>query len=217
MFMAILMALTKKKPDYLAKPVNLWQYGNSVLYDMCLQQPLHNDPDVIVGKLWLIGRSYAAAIERRKTGDNNDTEEFYYNIVAPKIMSIGQELDCRILRLNSFSNPTDSNLDEILSAHKFLTDAFNEITDLDKRSLASKYLHFHCPNMFYIYDSRSSKKIKKYVQKNSPRLYKHYSCDCDTTYADFCVRALDLQEFVERKYSKLLTPREIDNFLLYQK
>lgn len=200
---------------YLNNPSNLWHFGNSVLYEMCSSQPLHTDPDVIVGKLWLIGRSYAAAIERRKTGDANDSEAFYYNVVAPKLQEIGQELDQRIAQLNQFSKPTEDNLDLILNTHKFLTDAFNEITGLEKRSLASKYLHFHCPKMFYIYDSRSAAAIRKYVPKNTARLYKHYPCGCDVEYADFCVRAIELQEFAERKHAKLLSAREIDDFLLY--
>jgi hypothetical protein len=215
--MAVYKTCSEAMESFLKNPSDLWKFGNSVLYDMCSSQPLHTDPDVIVGKLWLIGRSYAAAIERRKTGDRNDTEAFYYDIVAPKIMDIGQELDERISRLNSFLKPTEDNLDLILNTHKFLTDVFNEITELEKRSLASKYLHFHCPQMFYIYDSRSSAAIRKYVPKNANRLYKHYPCGCDTEYADFCVRAIELQEFVERKHSTVLSPREIDNFLLYYK
>lgn len=43
-----------------------WEYGNSVLYRMCEENPEDKQIDVIVGKIWLIGRSYATAIERRK-------------------------------------------------------------------------------------------------------------------------------------------------------
>jgi hypothetical protein len=35
-------------------------YGNQILYRMCQEQPLHTDTDVISGKIWLIGRAYAA-------------------------------------------------------------------------------------------------------------------------------------------------------------
>ena len=52
--------------NYLSNANSRWEYGNSVLYRMCKEQPEHKDIDVIVGKIWLIGRSYAAAIERRK-------------------------------------------------------------------------------------------------------------------------------------------------------
>ena len=45
---------------------NKWDFGNKVLYNMCKKNLYHNDPDIIVGKVWIIERSYAAAIERRK-------------------------------------------------------------------------------------------------------------------------------------------------------
>lgn len=65
---------------------------------MCEEEPEHKQIDVIVGKIWLIGRSYAAAIERRKNavviGD-----DFYYDVVAPKLLENGSELDDRISRL----------------------------------------------------------------------------------------------------------------------
>ena len=41
-----------------------WGWGNGVLYRMCRNNPRHRDRDVIVGKMWLIGRAYAASIER---------------------------------------------------------------------------------------------------------------------------------------------------------
>lgn len=200
--------------DFLGTPCSKWSFGNQVLYDMCSENPLHTNEDIIVGKIWLIGRSYSAAIERRK-GGSEQSDDFYYDVVAPKMMSVGKELDERIKHLNQYSYPTDDNLDEVLNTHKFLTDVFYEISNLEKRSLASKYLHFHCPQMFYIYDSRSSQGIKKYVKTDKQRLYKHYSCGCDTEYADFCVRMLEFQEYVNQTKGKLLSTRDIDNLLLY--
>ena len=190
-----------------------WVYGNKVLYDMCKDNPTHDDADIVVGKIWLIGRSYAAAIERTKgAGEAND---FYYDIVAPKMLSIGKELDRRIVELNAISHLSDQSLDSVLNTHKFLVDIFNDITNKEKRSLASKYLHFHCPAMFYIYDSRASAAIRKAVKVNKDLLYRHYPCGCDTEYANFCVRALELQEYIEEKHGRNVSPREIDNFLLY--
>jgi len=45
-----------------------WKFGNDILYKLCQDFPKHDTSSQIVGKIWLIGRSYAAAIERRKTG-----------------------------------------------------------------------------------------------------------------------------------------------------
>ena len=58
----------------------------------------------------------------------------------------------------------ENNIGQIISVHNFLTVIFNEISGLDKRSLASKYLHFHLPNLFYIYDSRADNAIRKMVK-----------------------------------------------------
>ena len=199
--------------DYFEKPAALWEYGNSVLYRMCEEHPFHNDVDIIAGKLLLIGRTYAAAIERRKTNDGYRNDEFYYSVAAPKMVSVGEELDDRIARLKACAKPAEDNIDELILTHKFLTDTFSELTELNKRSLASKYLHFHCPHMVYIYDSRADAGIKKLIKKNSSGLR---SCTQkgDTYYTDFAVRCLGIQELVEKKCRQLLSPRDIDNILL---
>jgi hypothetical protein len=31
---------------------------------MCREEPLHSNPEIVSGKIWLIGRAYAAAVER---------------------------------------------------------------------------------------------------------------------------------------------------------
>ena len=46
-------------------PKDCGGFGNQVLYQMCRDHPGHTDTDVISGKMWLIGRAYSAAIERR--------------------------------------------------------------------------------------------------------------------------------------------------------
>lgn len=42
----------------------VWDIGNRILYDMCGAHPEHSQDGEIVAKVWLIGRSYAASIER---------------------------------------------------------------------------------------------------------------------------------------------------------
>ena len=58
-----------KYKKYAKKEETRWDFGNGILYEMCKEYPKHEKEDVIVGKIWLIGRSYAAAIERRKNKD----------------------------------------------------------------------------------------------------------------------------------------------------
>lgn len=205
-----------KMSDFLSSQNTMWDFANGVLYEMCEKHPLHNDANVIVGKIWLIGRSYAAAIERRKNVTESDRDEdFYYETVAPKMLSIGPELDSRIAELKKEQEVSERNLDLVLNTHKFLMDAFYEITALEKRSLASKYLHFHCPSMFYIYDSRANIGVRKIVRLDKKRVYQHYPCGCDVEYADFCMRVLEMQEYCQREFGRVLSPRELDDYLLY--
>lgn len=194
-------ATTKKKD---------WEFGNSVLYKMCKENPKHNDSNVVVGKIWLIGRSYAAAIERRK--DGRKTGDFYHDVVAPEMEKISKELDKRIKELSRSASEDCINL---LCTHKFLTKTFNKISHLEKRSLASKYLHFHCPEKVFIYDSRASDAIHKLVDRpNRSILKKLKPKDYDNSYASFVCSILELKKFLETKLKKNLSPRDIDNFLL---
>jgi hypothetical protein len=60
-------------------------FGNNCLYSLCEKYPRHKNVDEVVAKLWLIGRSYAAALERRKNKRKKDPE-FYEFIAAPVII-----------------------------------------------------------------------------------------------------------------------------------
>jgi hypothetical protein len=131
-----------------------WDAGNKVLYDFCASNPRHEEVPVVLAKVWLIGRAYAAAIERRRNKiDQND--DFYVNEVAPII--IESSIDTWISAAAHFKEPDSSSQHAVLTAHANLTALFKQITNLEKRSLASKYLHFHLPKVVYIFDSRAVK------------------------------------------------------------
>ena len=204
--------LVIKYKNYLNSNNTRWTFHNSILYRMCEENPNHNKEDVIAGKICLIGRSYAAAIERRR--DANETnDDFYFDVVAPKMIKIGRELDDRIEKLNRSANTIAGDIDLILSTHKFLTDAFREMTGLDKRSLASKYLHFHCPQKFFIYDSRARQAIGKIVTRPDKNSYGDIS-GYDPEYADFVIRMLELQDYLYKRIGSIESPRRLDSFLL---
>ena len=97
----VVSGVEKQYTEYLKQKNSRWEFGNSILYQMCEDNPLHNDSDVVIGKIWLIGRSYAAAIERRKNADDYQGDDFYYDAVAPKMLEIGKELDSRIESLKN--------------------------------------------------------------------------------------------------------------------
>lgn len=194
-------AATKKKD---------WEFGNNILYKMCKESPKHNNSDVVVGKIWLIGRSYAAAIERRK--DGRKTGDFYFDVVAPEMEKISKELDKKIKEL---SQSASEDFIKLICTHKFLTKTFNKISHLQKRSLASKYLHFHCPEKVFIYDSRARDAIHKLVERPNKSILNNLQPDkFDKEYGDFVCRVLELKKLLETNLKKPLSPRDIDNFLL---
>ena len=96
---------------------------------------------VVIGKIWLIGRAYAAAIERRKGNFNFEGDDFYVEVVAPRIINSG--IDSWLSPFQQDQNIDRNNMQLTLKVHADVTNLFYEISGLKKRSLASKYLHFH--------------------------------------------------------------------------
>jgi len=54
-----------------------WKWANDILYSMCKTKPEHKEDEVILGKICLIGRATAAAIERRREDYVEEGEDFY--------------------------------------------------------------------------------------------------------------------------------------------
>jgi hypothetical protein len=184
-----------------------WDFGNQVLYDMCSANPEHNLDQIIIGKIWLIGRTYAAAIERRRTAEGASGDAFYETVVAPKIRK--SEIDNWFEAIRTGS---DDDLILHLEVHMRVMKLFTAISGLEKRSLASKYLHFHFPQRFYIYDARAYKVICELtdpVGKTLPILRDH-----DNVYARFYLRCLDLRRRIDSQLGQNLSMREFDNVLL---
>lgn len=186
-----------------------WSVGNDILYRMCRDYPNHTNEDEIIAKVWIIGRTYAAAIERRRNVEDVG-DAAYETVVGPKMRRAG--IDRWLAPLSKFSEPTDENCSEIIAVHSRLTDLFRDITGLEKRSLASKYLHFHFPHLFYIYDSRAANAIRKVtprVGRLPERLVKY-----DEVYARFFLRCMALVRRVDDEFGIKLSSRQLDNYLL---
>jgi len=190
-----------------ARKSGIWDLGNRVLYELCRTHPDHSSHDVIVAKVWLIGRSYAASIERRRK-PRESGDDFYEDIVAPAIKR--SEIDSWIASIRRTDKPGSG---KTIEAHKNLVDLFRSISGLEKRSLASKYLHFHKPSAFFIYDSRSKRAITKVVPKIEQIPDIITNCH-DLEYKDFVRRCIWLRNYIETSMGEELTPRELDKLLL---
>ena len=187
--------------------------GNDVLYQMCEKYPSHTNEEEIIGKIWLIGRSYAAAIERAKQPVS------YPKHVGPIIKKHGKELDEKLANIIKRRQSEPEYLLDMLEAHKFFTDVLYEITALNKRSLASKYLHFHARNHFYIYDSNVVQNISAYELNSCRELKKALmekldDNEYDEYYLDYIVKAHKLNEqLATQNNGELLSPRALDTLL----
>ncbi|MFV1977306.1 MAG: hypothetical protein ACC651_16305 [Candidatus Scalindua sp.] len=179
-------------------------YGNIVLYKMCEDRLLHDDIDTITSKLWIIGRSYAASIERR-AGKKFKIED------AAKILK-RSSLDKKISSLRSLGRIDSKNVDELLKTHLYLMSLFKKATGVEKRSLASKYLHFHAPSSVFIYDSVVKDKLRKTLRPIKARfpITKKY----DDEYESHVERCLYYRDKIyEKELGLLVSPRKLDSHL----
>ncbi len=191
---------------------SVWNFGNGVLYKLCAESFYHTEEEQILAKVWLIGRAYAAAIERRKIKEANN-DDFYITKVVPAFKY--SELDEKLRELRQFDKLTEENLGKMLETHYYFTKLTAELTGLEKRSFCSKYLHFHLPNLFPIYDSRVVGSLRKFISK-SPRRFSQIlnSHRIDREYAKFACKSLAVRQEIEITIGVELTLREFDNLLI---
>lgn len=143
------------------------EFGNGILYKMCEENPRHDSQDVVSGKVWLIGRAYSAAIERFRYRKPDIINDDFYKQMSEDLSN--SRLDEKLQELRSVQSITKESIHNILSVHKYLQDKIFEIIKksttpekgVEKRSLCSKYLHFHMQNLFFIYDSRVAEALQK--------------------------------------------------------
>lgn len=189
-------------------------YGNKVLYQMCKKAPTHTDVDEIHGKLWIIGRSYSASIERGAGKNIVKGEDFIKTKVAQALKK--SDIDSWLKSVSSITRLNKENIELSLACHKNLTDLFKKITGKNNRSLASKYLHFHQPLAFFIYDSQANNNIRARLRESYDKKKRlSYPKEYDNEYASFSTRCLYYRDhYLEKKIHGLATPRKLDMELL---
>lgn len=186
-----------------------WDFTNRILYDLCRRYPDHKDQGVALAKILLIGRVYAAAIERRRSKEETN-DDFYITIVEPKLRR--SRLDQWLEQARAVRPNAPEALDVILEVHGRTTRLFRRISGLEKRSLASKYLHFHVPRLFYIYDSRAAKGLRSVA----PIVGRASRCTGvgDNEYRKFVEKCRQLREYCEATFGLRISPQQLDNLLL---
>jgi hypothetical protein len=205
------MRLTKKLVQY-ALSEDSWSLGNQVLYDLCRRYPEHVVDAEIVAKVWLIGRTYSASVERGrgKAAHSELSNDRFYTEVVPHALRKSR-LDSKLKALAKFNETDKSTAAAVLDTHAHLVRLFYNLTRKRKRALASKYLHFHRPDLFFIYDSRALSSIRALgvlsYDIDMPR-------GVDRPYAQFVSAAIGVREHVLSRFGQKLTPRQLDRLLL---
>ena len=201
--------------DFIEKAARTeWDFGNKILYSMCTENFTHKQTNKIIGKTVLIGRTYAAAIERRKNKTKEEQNDNFYIVnVAPAFKK--SKLDFYLNRLKFVTELNEKTIPEILKVHFYLTNLIKDLTDQNKRSFSSKYLHFHLPNLFFIYDTRAVKAIG-ILKTKLPNKYKEQinTKKVDKQYASFFYKCYTQKTDLENKFNRKLSIRHIDNILM---
>lgn len=194
--------------------IDPWAVSNGLLYRLCRQYPDHQDARGVTAKMLLIGRAYAAAAERGRSGGStadSSGDEFYVRDL-PRVLRTSA-VDARLRALRGVRTITDENVAHVVQAHSVLMAVLRDLTGLEKRALASKYLHFHLPRLFFIFDSRAQR-MMRLVSPASQRNSKRGGRGGDPQYELFVVRALVLREQLQGRFGVRLTPRQLDRLLL---
>jgi hypothetical protein len=134
-------------------------------------------------------------------------------VIIAKTLIIGRVYAAAWLRILRHE-PESSRL-EATKIHKKLTDLLQGITDLQKRSFASKYLHFHFPRRFFIFDARAEKSARQLTKPHRIRKEPSKKEEVDKQYAGFCARCELISEEIGNLIGRTPTPREVDKVLLH--
>ncbi|MHC1704980.1 MAG: hypothetical protein AB9846_13810 [Tenuifilaceae bacterium] len=191
-----------------------WDFSNKILYELCRNNFNHKEDDVILTKVLFIGRIYAAAIERRKNKDDEDINDNFYLKEVTNIFR-KPELDERLANLSKHSEISSENIISVLNTHYYLTSEIRKITALEKRSFSSKYLHFHLPEMFYIYDSRAVTALREFISDVPDEMKEIVKLEnVDKEYAKFLCKCVSLKKQIEIRYNIKIANRQFDNLLI---
>ncbi len=193
-----------------------WDHGNRILYKLCRDNFKHTNDGEIITKVLFIGRIYAAAIERRKLNGKGKlpNDKYYTKKVTTAFKKSNIDLHLATLKKNTKLEP--DNFQRILETHSYLTDIIHDkLTKDNKRSFSSKYLHFHLPNLFFIYDSRTVKALSTFGKLDT----KHFISDLemnslDSSYVKFFCTCYLLKKKIESIHKTKLTNRQFDNLLI---
>lgn len=188
---------------------------NSMLYDAVAANPSNTDRAQIIGKLMLIGRTYSASVERRKTGGDIKDERQALEVVIAAAEAVSASKCAKLLSAVGASDRlTYDRLQEATAIHRELCEALTLANKRENSSLASKYLHFHRPEFFPIVDSYV-REGWSWVMDELGQSYRGWRVFGKVErYKDWSQRVLQLRDMIEESLCETVSFRQLDNYLL---
>jgi hypothetical protein len=168
------------------------------LYDLCFMYRHHRRDEIVADKLRLITRLYTDSLSW--PGKAFCAESTAHNLTQSPVdhwfgaISTAEHLDSGLL----------------LELHKRLMGVFSDISEDEARSLASKYLHFHFPELFFVYDTRIATAISLLMEGDCGFLA---LAEFDPAYGRFHACCRKLTERITPLVGRRLSPRELDRVL----
>ena len=189
--------------DYL----NRHKILDDVLYNLCNMLPRHQSFGEVRAKVVIIGRSYAAGLERHTEGS--------LDAIVNTLLECGRWLDRGIATLRKFDDrvPSTERIEKIASLHQRLLDQFD--TRGTVRSFVSKYLHFHAP-VVPIFDNLANTQLKARIWYPWNKTFDaEHVCisEVDRHYWQHCVRTARMVNDW-RKENLVPTARRIDYYVM---
>ena len=170
------------------------------LYELCFLQRDHLRDEPVADKLRLIARLYAEYGSALGTAGGFSPEYSAHRLTQSSvdrwfgILATAENLDAGLL----------------LELHKRVMDVFADLPESTARSLASKYLHFHFPELFCIYDAEVEAALHSLMHGDCGFLA---LADFDPVYGRFLACCRKLVDHLKPEIGRRLSPRELDRVL----
>lgn len=167
------------------------------LYELCFMHRHHFQDEIVADKLRMIVRLCAE-------------HGFHVHGFSPEFAAhrLGQSGVDRWFA--GLATAEQLDLARVFEMHKRVMDVFVDQPEELARSLASKYLHFHFPELFFIYDSRVAQAAFQLGGGECGYLSR---AEFDADYGRFFACCRKLTERLSGMAGRRLNPRELDRVL----
>jgi hypothetical protein len=189
-----------------------WERIDEWLYSLCTASG-HVERADVQAKITIVGRTYSAGLERHVVLHNGQDDRLV--VAAAHLAEHGDAIDeCLALLGPATGELTPARLADIVQVHGWFTSLVAEVCRTSPRSFASKYLHFHCPDV-PVYDSYAYAALSADFPL-SPGVRPFPKPDgADDEYYSYCCR---LWTCYRRATSRGLKPRpKVLDFMLWQR